>query len=297
MSLSEIKQISIRDYLNMKGILPKKNFTYYGIYLCPFREECNPSLKVDYKKNIWYDFGSNEGGSIIDLVMKMDNCTFYEAVTRLENNILEPGWSFFSFHRGNTLDKTRGSTHTITIQDIRMISHPKLVEWVNMRKVDLSLANLYCREIHYQIRDKNYYSIGFGNDNGGFELSSPPRFKGCIPPKEITTIKNDNPGCLVFEGFWDFLSFLTLQKSEKTQYDVVALNSVANVNKALAFLKMHTNIFAYLDNDESGRRACKKISSHCSSARDMSERYSVYKDLNEFLCARVQMNKGKGARL
>ena len=79
MALSEIKQISIREYLKNMGILPTKNFGYYGMYLCPFREDHNTSFKVDYRQNIWYDFGTNEGGSIIDLVMKLDDCTFQEA--------------------------------------------------------------------------------------------------------------------------------------------------------------------------------------------------------------------------
>jgi len=33
-----------------------------------------------------------------------------------------------------------------------------------------------------------YFSVGFENDKGGYELSSPLNFKGCIPPKEITAI-------------------------------------------------------------------------------------------------------------
>src|SRR5690554_2002066 len=160
MALSDIKQISIREYLKNKGILPKKDFGYYGMYFCPFREDQNESFKVDYRKNIWYDFGTNEGGSIIDLVMKLDSCTFHEAATRLENDFLGTGLGSFSFHRSNTLDKKENNEPSITIRDIRSISDPRLIEWVTARKIDLSLANLYCREVHYLVRDRVYFSVG-----------------------------------------------------------------------------------------------------------------------------------------
>jgi hypothetical protein len=263
------------------------------MYFCPFREDQNESFKVDYRKNIWYDFGTNEGGSIIDLVMKLDSCTFHEAATRLENDFSGTGLGSFSFHRSNTLDKKENNAPSITIRDIRSISHPRLIEWINARKIDLSLANLYCREVHYLVRDRMYFSVGFENDKGGYELSSPLNFKGCIPPKEITTIMNGHSTCLAFEGFWDFLSFLALQKTETTRYDVVILNSVANVQKALLFLKRHKNIYAYLDNDRSGRKAFQKIKSSCFSVENMSVSYCGHKDLNDYLCGKKQVSDKK----
>jgi hypothetical protein len=300
MALSEIKQISIRGFLKNMGILPQKDYGYYGMYFCPFREDQNASFKVDYRQNIWYDFGINEGGSIIDFVIKLDNCTFHEAATRLENDIAVTCLSSFSFHRDTFSDKRENSRPGIIIRDIRMIKHPNLLAWANQRKIDLSLINLYCREVHYQAREKVYFSVGFRNDNGGYELSSPPNFKACIPPKAITTINNGHNTCLVFEGFWDFLSYLTLQKIEKTKYDVAILNSVANVQKAMKFLKEHKNIDAYLDNDEAGRKAIQKIKSSCFSVNDRSVRHAEYKDLNDCLCGKKQvqeMKKGRGIKL
>ena len=218
----------------------------------------------------------------------------------MENDFAGTVLNSFSFHRDKALDKKEHNEPAIAIRDIRAISHPKLIEWVNTRKIDLSLVNLYCQEVHYQVRDRMYFSVGFGNDNGGFELSSPPNFKGCIPPKEITTIKTGHSTCLAFEGFWDFLSYLTLQKTERTRYDVAILNSVANVQKTLPFLKEHKNIYAYLDNDESGRKAFQKIKSSCPSTKDMSEKHAGYKDLNDYLCGKKQVQaikKSRGFRL
>ena len=71
MTIDEIKAISIKDYLGSMSIYPTKNYSYYGMYKSPFRNEYTPSFKVDYNQNLWYDFALDEGGSLIDLVMKL----------------------------------------------------------------------------------------------------------------------------------------------------------------------------------------------------------------------------------
>ena len=37
------------------------------------REEKTPSFKIDVRRNLWFDFGENVGGSPIDLVIKIFN--------------------------------------------------------------------------------------------------------------------------------------------------------------------------------------------------------------------------------
>ena len=294
--MNNIKDISIKQFLQMKGINPIKEYSHYGMYQSPYRKDENASFKVDYQKNIWYDFGANEGGSIIDLVMKMEDCSFSEAVSKLENNhaymhISNNEDNSFSFHGNKSSNKLENKFEN-KIENIIPIKHPKLIDWVQERKIDLNLANLYCREIHYQNQSGQFFSIGFGNDKGGYELSSPTGFKGCFPPKDIKTIRNDNNDtCLVFEGFWDFLSYLTIQKVEKTKHDVVVLNSVANVEKAMEFLKSHKTIFTYLDNDNAGRKATELIQSVHSNVYNHSTQYNEYKDLNDYLCGKKLLPK------
>jgi DNA primase len=269
-------------YLANINIRPVKDYGYYGMYHCPYREDRNASFKVDYNKNVWYDFGTNEGGTMIDLVMRIENCSYHEAVSKLEKEYaIKP--DSFSFQGKTIPDEVKSDTPIVTIQNIIPITHPKLVAWVQERKIDLDLANLYCREIHYRNRDKEYFSIGFRNDTGGYELSSPSNFKGCISPKDITSIRSKSDTCLVFEGFWDFLSYLAIQKIEKSKHDVAILNSVANVQKAIDFLKSHKDIYTYLDNDEAGRKATELIKSKCVSVNNRSERYTGFKDLNDYL--------------
>jgi hypothetical protein len=279
--------ISIKQYLAKINIYPVKDYGYYGMYYSPFRNDCNASFKVNYNKNVWHDFGTGEGGTMIDLVMRMENCSFHGAATKLEKEYAINSDSF-SFH-GNTIFNEKKDEIPTTIQNIIPIAHPKLIAWVQERKIDLDLANRYCREVHYRNRNKDFFSIGFRNNNGGYELSSPPNFKGCISPKDITAIRGNSDTCLVFEGFWDFLSYLTLQKVEKSKHDIAVLNSVANVQKAMDFLKSHREIYTYLDNDDAGRKATELIQSANSIVHNRSTKYAEYKDLNDYLRQKPMM--------
>ena len=293
MTLDEIKQINIREYLDQLNIRPVRDYGYYGMYHCPFRGDHNASFKVDYRKNVWYDFGTNEGGSIIDLFMKINKCSFQEAIAGVNQYVSTTvrQMNNFSFH---------GDSYSIKIENIFPIIHPKLIAWVKERKIDLDLANLYCMEIHYRNRDKQYFSIGFRNDKGGYELSSPPSFKSCISPKEITTFRNGSDTCLVFEGFWDFLSYLTIQKIERTKNNVAVLNSVANVPKAMNFLKTHKEIYTYLDNDDAGQKATELINSANLTVYNRSSQFVGFKDLNDYLQGKKQViekPKKRGLRL
>jgi hypothetical protein len=56
-----INQFPIRDYLAGSGIDPAKENGHYGMYYSPFREDHNASMKVDYNKNLWIDYGTGEG--------------------------------------------------------------------------------------------------------------------------------------------------------------------------------------------------------------------------------------------
>ena len=83
--MNDLKNISIRQFLARRGIQPKYECNGYGMYLSPLREERTPSFKVDYVRNLWYDFGLGEGGTLLTLVMRLEQCDSREAVRRLQN--------------------------------------------------------------------------------------------------------------------------------------------------------------------------------------------------------------------
>ena len=95
MDAKTINKFPIRKYLAGRGIHPAKDRGYYGLYHSPLREDRNPSMKVDYDKNLWIDYGAGEGGTLIDLVMRMEWCDAGTAMRLLEQQI--GGATTFSF--------------------------------------------------------------------------------------------------------------------------------------------------------------------------------------------------------
>ncbi|WP_354667156.1 toprim domain-containing protein, partial [uncultured Alistipes sp.] len=52
----------------------------------------------------------------------------------------------------------------------------------------------------------------------------------------------------------DYLSYLTLKRNPNPPHNIVVLNSVTNLAKALPFIASHERVYTYLDNDEAGQK-------------------------------------------
>ena len=156
----------------------------------------------------------------------------------------------------------------------------------------LELAKRECKELHFTNNGRPFFAIGFPNMAGGYEVRN-SFFKGCIAPKDITHIRQQGEPrekCLVFEGFMDYLSFLTLRMKncptmpDLDRQDYVILNSTANVSKAIDVLHGYGRIHCMLDNDEAGRKAYRELErKFAGRIRDFSDNYKGHKDLNDYL--------------
>ena len=290
-NLQNIKNIPIADYLHARGIQPIKKYGSYALYNVPYREDHNASMKVDFARNLWYDFGLGKGGSIIDLVMLLQGCDAHKAMSLLAGTNL-------SFHSA-TPPKEEVAALSPSVRHILGISEevpPHLQHYLQEeRKIDLSLAKPYLRSVCYEVGGRTYIAIGFANRAGGYELRDDKTFKGTIAPKDISVIAGDAnnvPHC-IFEGFMDFLSYLTMKGKEIAPS--LVLNSVSNIHRAVTYLREHHIgcVRAFLDNDEAGRRAMQVLQSAGMSAEDMSRHYGGYKDLNEYHVSRQKAMEQK----
>ena len=289
--LSAIKRYSIVEYLERKGIKPVRKTPTYAMYRSPLREETHPSFKVDTEKNLWIDYAEGRGGSIIDLCMRMEGCTLSEAIRRLGQNAPDDGT--YSFRNGFAPNNTQpviaanGARRLIEISDTLP---PYFQEYLTkVRCINLEKATPFLKCISYEVRGRRHEAIGFTNLSGGYELRDNKIFKGTIAPKDITPIFEDKakPVCL-FEGFMDFLSFLSMKEEVTNQ--CLVMNSVSNVARSIHYLNERniTSVRAFLDNDDAGRKAVQEFVNAGFKVEDMAVYYKDFKDLNDFHVSRVR---------
>ena len=294
--LQHIKAIPIADYLHACGIEPAKRYNGYALYRAPYREDPNASLKVDFQQNLWHDYGTSQGGSIIDLVMRMRGYSVYEAMAHLAEGkaqILTPS----SLRREAHIEQKRKEQRPNNTRRILSISEELPLHLQNylreVRKIDLAVAGPYLRHVRYEVGGREYSAIGFANRAGGYELRDDKTFKGTIAPKDISVIagKANNASHCLFEGFIDFLSLLTMKGKETAP--CLVLNSVSNLSRAIAYL--HENdidsVRAFFDNDPAGRQPLQSLQSAGINVEDMSRHYSRYKDLNDYHVAQCEQQQ------
>ena len=289
--LSRIKRYPIVEYLERKGIKPVRRTPAYIMYRSPLRAETHPSFKVDTEKNLWIDYGEGRGGSIIDLCMRMEGCTLSEAIRRLGQNAPDNGtYNFLNDFVPNNPQPAMAVNGARRLIEISDTLSPHLQDYLTKERcIDLEKAMPFLKCISYEVRSRLYQAIGFANLSGGYELRDDKTFKGTIAPKDITPIFTDRaePVC-IFEGFMDFLSFLSM-KEEITNHCLV-MNSLSNVARTIRYLNDRhlTHIRAFLDNDEAGRRAVQYFIKTGFHVEDMNIHYKDFKDLNDFHVSRVR---------
>lgn len=260
------------------------------MWFSPFRDESEASFHIDRGKNLWYDHGTGEGGSIIKLIMMVKHCSCREAENFLKS--LDPSATVWqqAYRRPNP-NTTTGLK--CEIRKIREIRSDYLTNYLASRKIPRELARQYLKEIvvHNPQKGMNFTLVGFPNNAGAWAMSAPTGYKS-TNKADVTTINNEGvvtgkpaaKSVAIFEGFWDFLSWQVMQGSTKPSCDVVVLNSVNNLRKAMDYIGKHDKVMGFLDNDEAGQKcqaALEKV--FPGKVTDMSDLYGKYKDLNEML--------------
>lgn len=281
----QLKNIFISDYLTAKGFEKVRITGGQLLYHSPLTNEHTPSFYVDVRQNLFNCFSTGQGGDIIRLVQLLENVDFqgalaylskFESVAPKESQLINP-------------------TEKVSLTRITDLRNPSLIRYVEGRKITISIARRYLSEVYYtlerQTGHQNFYGVGFRNELNGFEVRN-SRFKGCIGKKYYRYIKGKESienGCtvlLIFEGFFDFLSFLVHRNMSVPPYDVIVLNSTSLLAKALNTIQLYDSVIAYFDNDNAGIKAFQTL---CQSLPfeplNASQKYfPLYNDYNDFLC-------------
>ena len=283
-----IRQIPLADFLTRLGHEPVRRSGNELWYLAPYRGERTPSFRVNVAKQLWYDFGLGKGGDIFTLAGEFLQSGDFKAQAKFiaeAANMTVAGWE-----KPTHLPKPTEPVFE-DVEAVPLLRSP-LTDYLAERGIPIAIASRHCCRLNYGVRGKRYFAVGFPNMAGGYEVRS-RFFKGCIPPKDVSLVKaKELPTgeCLVFEGFMDFLSAVTLQVTGNA--DCLVLNSVANVEKAAKLLDGYERIGCILDHDEAGQRALAAlVGRYGERVTDRSLLYDGCKDLNEYLQQTTKIKK------
>lgn len=291
----EAKTISILSYMEQQGYKPvrKTGGEYY--FNSPFRQEQKPSFTLREKagkegEDLWFDFGlgNDDGGDIIALAMRLENCDFRTALISLEE-----------YHRGVTnytlekIDQRGIQSHSaIKLTAIQDLNHFVLLKYLReKRQISEKIAKQNLKMIWYENKGrKNLFAFGWKNESGAYELrgGGEQSFKTVTGRKDITIISANQPteNCFLFEGMLDYLSVLELKNDTKLNGDVVILNSTSLKNRFLDLLekRQYQTIYTFFDNDKSGQDALSYLEEK-SKHEDIRQQtfYAGFNDVNEYL--------------
>ena len=249
---------------------------------------------MNVAKQLWYDFGLGKGGDIFTLAGEfLRNGDFRTQAKFIAEtvNMTVTGWE----KPACLLKPVEPIFEDV---EVAPLLRSPLTEYLEERGIPIEVASRHCFRLNYGVRGKRYFAVGFPNMKGGYEVRS-RYFKGCLPPKSVSLVKaNDIPAdeCLVFEGFMDFLSAVTLGVTGNA--DCLVLNSVANAEKAAGLLDGYGRIGCFLDRDEAGRRTLAVLTKRYGErVSDRSTLYDGCKDLNEYLQQTTKKQKNNHLKI
>ncbi|MEJ7737185.1 MAG: toprim domain-containing protein [Chitinophagaceae bacterium] len=289
--ITEAKQIDLVEYLSALGHRPQKvrNNDYW--YQSPLRTEKTPSFKVNRTRNVWYDHGIGQGGNLIDFGIIYFNCS----VSDLLKHLLEYQNPSTSFHQRFSAYHVPASVSSfadekkeisnegkIIVLSVKPLVEISLIKYLESRRISLNVANKFCKEIDFLLYGKTRTVIGFQNNAGGYELRSAD-FKGSSSPKEVAFLDHNKEQLNVFEGFFNFLAYLEINKNVSVHLtNFLILNSLSFFQKERDRMEQHQQIHLFLDRDSAGVKFTQQALQWSKRFVDQSHIYKKCKDLNEF---------------
>lgn len=273
---------SLADFLDRLGYGPPKRVHNELLYLSPIRDsDTTPSFSVNDKQGTWYDFGEGKGGNIIDLgLLLWPGVPFNEVLEKITNEYGRPS---LCYKRQPVLNK---EPH-YEILDIKELgSNTAIMNYLESRGI-ASVAEGRLKEIYYYVDDEDkkrhqFFAAGWQNETGAWEIRN-LNFKGCLGHKAISFIPNSEKRLSVFEGFFNYLSWLTENKFAADS--VLVLNSISLLQAGITKARDFSEVSLYFDNDDSGRKATAQFIGETPWAADRSAIYAAYNDYNELIVA------------
>ncbi len=282
MNCKQFNSVKLEEILVSLGHHPTKQNEKEAWFLNPFYTETQASFKINKNLNYWYLHSEGIGGNNTDFMIKYLNASVKEVLEWAEKQI------FSSFQPQNSIQKQNSLKQNYQITEIKELQNENLKDYLHQRGLSTKVHPLV-KEIHFRIGEKNLYAICFENLSGGWELRN-SFYKGSLQKKDISILNFNNESqnqnkigkrIAVFEGFMDALSFVEMKPFFNG--NLLVMNSISLLNKTKDHLKNYSEIHLFLDNDKAGENCKNSILKSFPEAKDYTEIYALYKDLNDYL--------------
>ncbi|UUC44170.1 toprim domain-containing protein [Flavobacterium cerinum] len=274
-TIEKAKQIDMVQYLASIGHQVVKVRGNDHWYLSPLRDEDSASFKINSRLNVWYDHGIGKGGNLVDFGIAYFKCSVAEFLDILN------GPNSIQKRPKISPKKVAPEDPKIIIEQVSRLTSPSLLKYLRERRIDLDIADLFCSQVHFNLAGKKYFGIGFRNNSNGWEIRN-SFYKTSSSPKDYTLIKNGSENLSVFEGYMDFLSFVSFKGEQSLSSDYLILNSLSFFERALPVMYRYEIKNLYLDRDNAGRQATLKAMEIDATFRDNSNLYDGFKDFNDW---------------
>lgn len=230
------------------------------------RLDSNHSITI--RGNRWYDHASEEGSYAIDLVKRLYNLSFPEAVSLLLGG--EQGVEYRQHSKSSEPEQRKPFVLPPAHTDMRRV----FAYLIKQRCISREVLSEFARE-KLLFEDAEYHNAVFvGYDEKGIarhahkkSTATGSRFRinveGSHPAYSFHYVsKNLNPHTLfVFEAPIDLLSYISLHPQNWKNASYVALNGVSEqpVLKLLELYSQLQRVSLCLDNDKAGLKAANRI--------------------------------------
>lgn len=292
MNIAQANAIPLSKILEILGHQPKRKTARQEFYLSPLRTEKTASFKVEVASNLWIDFGTGEGGDVVEFVCRyLEACgedhTVADALRWIGNMYpsMEP-------YKPITQGEVVKYEPSLKLIHTKAIAAPQLIKWIEGRGIPLELAQKYLKQADLRNikHGFNFQALALAHENAGYELMNNYSFKGSINGKHISFIRGLASGGRIhlFEGAFDFLSALCREGKDTFEDDAIILNSVAKLKEATGYIQTnpYTRIQLWLDNDKAGLAATAALIDFAEEKNlritAQNRLYANYKDVNDW---------------
>ena len=295
--LEAIKSIPPEDIIVDLGIPCVKRPSYYECRAI-WRGDKNPSLSIFHSGSQWRwrDHGTGEGGSWIDLYMIVKGWDYITVVKYLRENFLEVEFTREYQSKNNSISsepKILSNKYLVLGISEKPIEKPIIKRFLKEHR-KIEHIPKWLKEVEYEIFDTEtgkvfkYFGFGVRDEVGSYhiryatdKLNVKERVIN-IEKEEIkstyTHIRKNSNKIVVVEGFIDAIRIEELKQLKNT--DILILNGVENINKALDAILKYKEIIIATDMDNAGDKVANIIVKNALNQKIYRLEFSA-KDIDE----------------